>query len=194
MSCGDLDRYLAALFADAPPATFAEIRYRAGDYMSRVFHDAANLGAAARTIENLGHRQTDVYIGVLPRLRRGGTRNDVVRCARILWADCDTPAATAALDSFRPTPSIQIATSAGKSHAYWLLRDALSLDALETSNRRIAAALHADQQCTDAARVMRALSVTHRSHQPDLNWLVVRRHVGKRTGACHFDLVTGTRL
>jgi len=43
---------------------------------------------------------TDVFLGVIPRRRRGGGRDDLVRQASIVWADCDTAESAAAMRRF----------------------------------------------------------------------------------------------
>jgi len=79
-----------------------------------------------------------------------------------LWADCDTPQATAALEAFAPSPSLIVASgSPGHRHAYWLLRRPLELADVERANGRLAAALSADGGAvTNAATILRPPS-TH---------------------------------
>src|SRR5580704_9056944 len=82
----------------------------------------------------------------------------------LLWADCDTPAAVAAATAFDPAPTMIVTTGSGTGtgtgthrniHAYWALTRCLSIEMLEDSNRRLAAALGADSKCADATRILR---------------------------------------
>ena len=98
---------------------------------------------------------TDVYVGCAVRVRRRGRREDIAPTA-LLWADCDGPAAFAALLAFTPAASAIIASGGEDcAHAYWALTGALGVEELERCNRRLAAALGADSRCADAARVLR---------------------------------------
>jgi hypothetical protein len=60
-----------------------------------------------------------------------------------------------------------IASGTGSNlHAYWLLRDAVSLDSIEHANRRLAQLLGGDAHCTDAARILRPPSLNHKQKPP----------------------------
>jgi hypothetical protein len=84
-----------------------EVRWRYEDGMRRgVYRAADELPAAVRAILELG-ASTDVYVGCAPRTGRPGGLNAVAR-AWVLWADCDSPQAIAALQAFRPTPAILV--------------------------------------------------------------------------------------
>src|SRR4051812_3399329 len=95
-SADPLERYLTALYSAAPNGALIELRYRLLDGMSRSFHRAETLDGLAAEIARRSP-ETDVYLGVLPRTRRAGGRDDVVPTAAVLWVDCDDPAAVAAL-------------------------------------------------------------------------------------------------
>jgi CHC2 zinc finger len=162
-TCG---RYLAALFADAPAGSFVELRLRAAYGMECMYLPVADLESIAATIACRA-RDTDVYLGVLPRRDRGGTRDDVVRRGAVLWADCDTQASAAALAEFLPRPSITVSSGSGDNrHAYWLLHQPLSLDTLEVANRRLAELLGADICCADPARILRPPPSLNHKHSP----------------------------
>jgi CHC2 zinc finger len=159
-------RYLAALFACAPGDSFVEIRIRVSHGMHRDFFSVADLDVVEHTI---AHRatQTDIYVGVLPRRRRAGTRDDVVDRASVLWADCDSPAAVAALAEFVPQPSMIVASGSGANrHAYWLLGTPAPPDTIEHANRTLATLLGADISSTDAARILRPPSLNHKHRPP----------------------------
>lgn len=150
-----LPRYLGALYGGVPAGSLVEVRFRATHGMGRTFHDVRDLGAAASVIARLA-AETDVYVGVLPRRRHGGTRDDVVPRARVLWADCDSVESVAALRRLPAQPSIVVSSgSARHLHAYWLLADSVDIVTIANANRRLAAALGADTSCADPARILR---------------------------------------
>jgi DNA primase len=94
------ERYLRMLRDGALPGTLLEVRYRTfKDRIGRFFLDW-DAPDNARPITRLGQR-TDVYVGCAARLRRRGRRQDTAPTP-LLWADIDTPAATAALKAFLP--------------------------------------------------------------------------------------------
>jgi hypothetical protein len=158
--------YLGALYRDAPQGSFVELRYRTLAGMRRSFHPVGDRAAIAAAIVARAP-VTDVYVGVIPRLRRGGGRDDLVPEARVLWVDCDTAAAVVALGAYSPEPSIVVASGTGaNAHAYWLLARPEPLAAIEEGNRRLAAALEADPACVDAARILRPPSLNHKHVPP----------------------------
>jgi hypothetical protein len=158
-------RYLAALFSHAPRDSLVEVRTRTDGGMRTHFFELDDLGGAEATIAH-DRAVSDVYVGVLPRVRPRGTRADLVREASVLWADCDTNGATAGLNAFEPAPSIIVASGThANRHAYWLLDRPVDLDTIEAANRRLAYLLGADARCADAARILRPPSLNHK-HQP----------------------------
>lgn len=84
--------------------------------MRRRFFDVAGRDGVVEAIVSLADR-TDVFVGVVPRRRRGGGRADLVQVAGVAWVDCDSDEAVAA---FRPRPTMQVASGSGRHrHAYW---------------------------------------------------------------------------
>ena len=156
----ELSRYLAALFGPTAGALL-DIRVRRGGAAMTQHFAPARGGLAGSLIVELG-AGADVYLGVLPRRREHGGKDGLMRHGWPLWADCDTPQATAALEAFAPSPSLIVASgSPGHRHAYWLLRRPLELADVERANRRLAAALSADGGAvTNAATILRPPS-TH---------------------------------
>ncbi len=157
--------YLRTLTAYAPPHALLDVRYRtSGHTLAQLFLDI-DAPRAARTILRIS-RWADVYIGVAPRVRRRGTRQDIAPTP-LLWADCDTPTALAALHAFQP-PATMIITSGTPehAHAYWALTRSLNANEIEDANSRLAAALNADPKCTDAARILRPPGTLNHKHQP----------------------------
>lgn len=163
----EVRRYLGALFSDAPAGAFVEIRFRLPHGMGRTFHCVSGLDAAALTILRRS-LVTDVFVGVVTRSRRGGTRADLEPSTNVVWVDCDDHASTVALERFRPPPSMVVASGTGHNrHAYWLLSEPVTLDVAESINRRLAFALGADHRSIDAARILRpAGSLNHKASSP----------------------------
>ena len=65
-------------------------------------------------------------------------------------------------------------------HAYWLLREAIDLDRMELVNRRLAAALGADEHSADAARILRPAGSVNRKRWPP----AAVRLLGLEPGSC----------
>ena len=148
-------RFLRALYRSAPTRSWVEVRFRLGPGMGQVFHPIAALGAVAETVLARS-AVTDVFVGVVPRSRRGGGRADLIGRSGVVWADCDDAASVAALEALRPPPSMVVASgTAEHCHAYWLLREMINLDCMESINERLALALGADRQSADPARILR---------------------------------------
>lgn len=161
-----VEHFLEALFGAAPSRSLLELRWRTKNGMCRAFHLADALDDVASAVKVLG-RTTDVYIGVLPRTRRGGGRDDLVPFAHVLWADCDTPHAAASLRRFKPPPSMVVRSGSGSNrHAYWLLARSASVDSIERANSRLADALGADIACAEPARILRPPSLNHKHDPP----------------------------
>jgi hypothetical protein len=160
-------RFLAALYRSAPAGSLVEVRFLVAFGMRRRFHRVADVEGVVDLVADVA-RWTDVFVGVVARRRRGGRRADLVERASVVWVDCDTVEALAALGTFRPRPAVQVASGSGSNrHAYWVLRDAVSLDVVERMNRRLALELGADARCSDAARILRpAGSANWKSGRP----------------------------
>ncbi len=158
--------YLAALVGREPNGLL-EVRWRHNAGMHRrVFRVRDEFAAAAAEIVKLGAR-TDVYVGCAPRRRRPGGLDALAR-VWVLWVDCDTPAAVAALQQFSPAPAIIVKSgTAEHRHAYWTLQGPLSTDQATTANRRLAHALGADGGAvTTAAAILRPPGTQNFKHQP----------------------------
>jgi len=168
-----VERYLAALYANASAGSLIEVRYRAAAGMRRAFHDVERQDLVAAAIIKRAP-DTDVYVGVLPRRRPAGGRNDLVPVGSVLWADCDTPESVAALDDFPVPPSILVASGTGDNrHAYWSVDAPLPIDELERLNRALACSLGADPSCAEPARILRPPSLNHK-HDPPARVQLVR--------------------
>ena len=86
---------------------------------------------------------------------------------RLLWADCDSEAAVAALADV-PAPTMLVGSGSGSNcHAYWSVGAALSPEEVGEANRRLAAALGSDAGavCGPAA-ILRVAGSRNRKHPP----------------------------
>lgn len=166
---GAAELYLRMLRAFAPARALLDVRYRADQAgLARFFMDM-HADGAARTLVRIGQR-TDVYVGVAPRVRRRGGREDIAP-STLLWADCDEPAAIAKLRAFTPAASMIVTTGGGAhphehAHAYWALTRCLSVAELEDANRRLAAALAADPRCWGGTRILRVPGTLNFKYRP----------------------------
>jgi len=157
--------YLGALWGTEPAGAWGEVRYkRERGGMGQMFLPVAERQASFDAILRLG-RQTDVYVGVLPRTERRGGK-DAIERGHVLYVDADTPESITALESFTPRPSMIVASGSGR-HAYWSLWPPAGIEAIERANRRLAHALGADSACVDAARILRPPGTfNHKSEKP----------------------------
>jgi len=158
--------YLAALVG-RERSGLLEVRWRHGNGMRRhVYRAADELPAAAAAVIEHGAR-TDVYVGCAPRSRRAGGLDAIAR-AWVLWVDCDSPQAVAALAQFTPAPSIVMRSGTGEHrHAYWTLTGTINADDATAGNRRIAYALGADVGAvTTAATILRPPDTLNFKHRP----------------------------
>lgn len=144
-------------------AGLTEVRWwrRGGRPIQQWFTDTNE--AADYAISHRDHG--DVYFGVVPRAKRGGTRDSLVPAASVLWVECDEPMATARAMSMNPHMVVQ-SSLPGKTHVYWLVREQMTLDQIERANRRLAHHLGGDKRACDAARILRVPGCTHRKGDP----------------------------
>jgi CHC2 zinc finger/RepB DNA-primase from phage plasmid len=175
--------YLSALVG-REPSGLLEVRWRHGDGMKRrVYRVGDELVAAAAAIGELGSR-TDVYVGCAPRRRRAGGLDAVDR-VWVLWADCDKPAAIAALDAFRPAAAIVVRSGSGENrHAYWTLSGPIGVEDATAANRRLAHALGADGGAvTTAATILRPPGTANFKHTPAVAVVAERIQPWRRVSA-----------
>lgn len=155
MTAPAIDRYLDGLYTRARGSTLIEVRWRTASGMTRRFVPVAKREAAAQIIENTS-RQTDVYVGVLPRWRPAGGRAAIVGDGRTVWVDLDSEIAVRALEPVDPPPTLVVASGGiGHLHAYWSLTAGVPPGVIERANRRLAWALGGDLASTDSARILR---------------------------------------
>lgn len=172
----EIRAYVPLLAGEAQPHELLELRFRfqAGG-MARRFYPATRPAGLVEAITRLGSR-CDVYVGCAPRTRRSGGRDAIDR-AWVLWAECDLPAARAALEAFAPAPTLVVASGSPHGrHAYWQLTEPVDVDALEDANRRLADALGADPACVDAARILRPPGTQNfKRDEPQPVWIALHR-------------------
>lgn len=134
--------------------------------MAQRFVPVPQLLAAARTIETSA-QCSEVYVGVLPRRRCGGSQADLLPEHRLLWVDCDRADAAETISSFPVSPTLMVRSGTpGFLHAYWLLRDPVPIAEIECLNRRLALAVSGDVRTIDAPRVMRPPGVWNHKTAP----------------------------
>jgi RepB DNA-primase from phage plasmid/CHC2 zinc finger len=148
-------------------AGLIDIRYaidREGAMAMR-FVSARHLDTAADLIASLSKR-TDTYTGVLLRARRSGSRH-AVSSSRLVFIEIDSPDAHQRLERFTHQPTLTVASGTpGHLHAYWRLRNLVSIDELEAANRRLAHHLGGDLACVDAGRILRPAGTMNYKHTP----------------------------
>lgn len=133
--------------------------------MRQQFYATDELASAASDAMTLGCR-TDVYVGALPRCRRGGRRADVVPCGDVVWADLDDLARDA-LAAFRPAPTLVVLSgTAEHRHAYWRLDRAVPITLIERMNQALATELGADRKACDAGHVLRVAGTRSFKREP----------------------------
>jgi len=181
-------RYAVALFGRAPRWALVEVRFRVPSGMGQRFHSVSRLDRLVESILVLS-AHTDVYVGVLPRRRRGGGRADVIESGGVVWADCDTGESVGALRAFRPLPAMVVASSEGKRHAYWSLTEPVGVDVIEATNRRIALALGADVVCSDRARILRPVGSVNRKRSDPVGVRLLRLALSDRVSVADLDRV-----
>lgn len=155
-------------------APFVEIRLIRGGIVHQKFYDpnvVEDLLEMNADIAATDQAGWDVYYGVLPRMRRGGTAEDTVAVATVLWTDIDAKSmpdtdkqeAWYRLSGFTPAPSI-IVDSGGGYHGYWLLNQTIEWRQAEAIMRAIAEEVGGDH-VYDAPRILRVPG-TH-NHKTD---------------------------
>ena len=177
--------YLRALFGvyENRAGQFMELRacrpaWNGGGVAERRFFPLTRRGVALtiQTLERWSRQRLEVYIGVLPRTGKNGTKAGVTQ-AGFVWTDIDPgeAGAEAALSLLKasipclglPIPDM-VVKSGGGYHVYWGLAEAITLSNMEERRdfeallRRIAEAVggakpfaHADRNCAEVARVLR---------------------------------------
>lgn len=158
-------RYLDVLAALAPPESLLDVRYRADDGDFARFFVAMHAPAAARIVQ-IGQR-TDIYVGVAPRHRRSGHREDLAPTA-LVWVDCDSHEASDALASFIPAPSMIIASgSDGHAHGYWALTQTMTVAQVKNLNHRLALMIGADTSAViEPTAILRVPGTMNHKEQP----------------------------
>jgi hypothetical protein len=160
--------HLALLFP--APVGFVELRSKScasGRWLQR-FLPATNLDAVARAGLDLCVDH-EVYVGVLPRDRRGGARDDLRSAAATVWADLDSAEASRRAAAFIPPPSLLLRSGGpGHAHAYWALDRELPVEQLEALNAALAERLGADGASVDGPRILRLAGTVAHKYEPSV--------------------------
>lgn len=157
------------LLTEGAASGWVELRTRdiASGWWQQTFWRPADADAllAAALARRSSH---DVYVGVLPRVRRRGRRRDVAERGRVAWVDLDTADGIDRAGAFAVTPSLVVASGTpGHAHAYWRLEQPTALDELERVNRALASVLGGDQASSDPPRILRlAGTLAHKTTPP----------------------------
>jgi CHC2 zinc finger len=184
----EASEYVRALFGRVPEGSLVELRFRVPSGMAQRFVLASRQRDVVDAVLSLAVR-TEVFVGVLPRARPGGRCAHVVDRASVLWADCDTPASVAVLSRFEPMASMVVGSGSRRHlHAYWFLQVPICLDRLEALNRRLAAALGADDGVvTKRHTILRPTGSVNRKHSPPAPVRLLGVQPGHRVSAEEID-------
>lgn len=175
--------FLAALWRpDLQGIRYAELRsIRQGTVHQGFYLMPTDLDLLTADAQQLDSEGTDVYLGVLPRVRANGTAADCEPVSHVLWADVDAKAhdgskaaALFALGQANLTPSMLV-DSGGGWHGYWLLRESHPFSVVQPLMRGLQKAIGSDA-VHDAPRVLR-LPGTHNhkgcDHRiPETGWVL----------------------
>jgi hypothetical protein len=167
-------RYLSLLAKGAPCGALADVRWRARgrSSMAQGFYllESPRLPSLLVALS----ARSDVYLGVAPRLVRGGGRGALGR-SHLVWADCDGEDAVAALSALPPASMLVASGSGAHRHAYWRVEVALTPAQLAQANKRLAAALRADRGAvTNPATILRPAGTLNHKRQPPAPVALVR--------------------
>jgi hypothetical protein len=129
-----------------------------GRHPIHFYADPDDAESYARSLDG----KVDVYFGAATRLHKSvtGTKADVQEIPG-LWADCDTPESVAALRTFPLRPTLEVESSPGRVHAWWLFKEPTSIDGpdtvarIEGALRGIVDRLGSDPAVAEIARIMR---------------------------------------
>lgn len=155
------------------PGTLIELRAK-GPHGGMVQSWHSNPQAAATDALSIAEH-TDVYVGVLPRLRRSGGK-DSVASASVVWVECDSPHSVERVLSHEHQPNMVICSSSGRCHAYWSLTRELTPEHIEQACKRLAWHLGGDMKATDSARILRVAGT--RNHKRAESQAVFLAHFG----------------
>ena len=159
--------FLEAIWGSDRPGLFGELRFIRDGKVHQAWFPLTRGGLedAWAEVQTVNAAGWDAYYGVLPRIRFGGTADDVYQATTILWADIDSKqygpdgaqaakeAALAALRRPDLSPHI-IVDSGGGYHAYWRLSKETSLPVASDIMKGIARQVGGDH-VSDPPRVLR---------------------------------------
>jgi len=155
-------RFLGCIFE---PADLVEIRLLPS--RRSIFRCAGQLHELDGELSSANASGENIFVGVNPRRRRGGTSADVA-LARCLFVDLDGVAPEAAMqkiaDAGLPAPTCAVVSGHG-AHAYWRLAEPMAdLQTWTTAQKHLIRLLDSDKAIHDPSRIMRLPRFTN--HKP----------------------------
>lgn len=155
----ELEKYLAVVFE---PTDLVEVRafHRVkGQGVQRFWKPAREVASLVPKLSGMNlEAEYNIYCGANPRMREGGSNEDVA-IARCLFADWDDTTLPDVQERFAsaslPPPSLIVGSGHG-IHAYWKLTSPLTdLDLWRRAQTALIARAGSDDKIKDPARVMR---------------------------------------
>lgn len=155
--------FLTAIDEDSDQWTFQTFDDSPGKdkSLTRVLH--GSLERHADELDTLNERGAGIFFTVNQTDLKGRKKGNITRI-RALFIDLDGSPLEPALNAPTP-PHIIVATSPGKFHAYWRIRDC-ALDQCEPALGQLIERFRADPACSDRSRVMRLPGFLHRKVDP----------------------------
>jgi hypothetical protein len=159
----ELEKFMAILF---DPTDLVELRAFHRDKRQVNQGELWRRYVPAREVINIApqlaglnqQREYNIYIGINPRMREGGTREDVAKanCLCADWDEVEPDHLDGLLDNAKlPAPTLAVHSGHGV-HAYWRLVEACTdLNRWEAAQAAIIERAKSDNKIKDAPRVMR---------------------------------------
>ena len=164
-------RYIKTLTgsADTPVTfqTFDDTERKAGA-LAKIIH--GTLAQCWERLDALNAQGAGIFVTVNETDLKGRKDSNITR-ARATFADFDPPETNPAPDTWTLAPSMLVASSPGKVHAYWLADD-VALGEFQPLQKAIIAKLGSDKSVHDLPRVMRVPGFFHCKGEPVMVRLV----------------------
>ena len=165
---------LDAIFEGIDPKEWIELRVieekeRGAEGRSLFFDNTSDLLKVA----GANNGQLHCYFGVAPRTEQRGTKAAVGR-SLVIWAEVDAKDAGDKVTAFQNIesfvlPASFIVDSGHGFHAYWLLREAISVSETELLLKAVAKEIpNSDKAVSEIARVMRVPGTLNIKHAEDI--------------------------
>ncbi|MBK1653358.1 DUF3987 domain-containing protein [Allochromatium vinosum] len=166
----EAERFLLALDEEAEAFTFQtfdDLESRKSKTLANVRH--GSLEACWDWLESLNQTGAGIFVTVNETDGQGRTAKNITR-VRAVFADFDPPKTAAAPEQYPLEPMIEVESSPGKRHAYWIVDD-LPLEAFKPMQQAIIAALRSDPAPNDLPRVMRLPGFRHMKDPANPAWV-----------------------